>query len=95
MYNILKSILGGSMRLLRKLYLLTINKIPSQNNSKGIINFIRVKMLRKIFNYVGNNVNIMNDIHFGGGNISIGDNSGIGAKCQLNDGAKIEIGERK
>lgn len=82
------------MRILRKFYLITINKFPSQNSSKGIINRLRVVILRKLFGRIGYNVNIMHNIEFGSGkNISIGDNSGIGARCQLNDGDKIEIGK--
>lgn len=82
------------MRILRKIYLLTINKIPSKNSSKGIINRLRVVILKKLFGRIGNNVNIMHDIEFGSGNnIFIGDNSGIGARCQLNDGDNIKIGK--
>lgn len=81
------------MRIVRKLYLLTLNKIPSQNSSKGLINNLRLKILRKLFKSVGENVNIMNNIEFSfGGNISIGDNSGIGKNCFLNDTTTIFIG---
>ena len=70
------------MRILRKFYLISINKLPSQNSSKGIINSLRVVILRKLFGGIGDNVNIMHNIEFGSGkNIYIGDNSGIGARC--------------
>ena len=73
--------------------MLGVNKIPSQNSSKGLVNWVRLKILSKIFNEVGNNVNIMNNIEFSyGKNISIGDNSGIGKNCFLNDVATISIG---
>lgn len=38
-------------------------------------------MLRKIFSHVGDNVNVMDNIDFDSGNISIGNNSGIGKGC--------------
>lgn len=42
---------------------------------------------------MGDNVNIMDNIEFGSGsNISIGNNSGIGARCSLNDSTRISIG---
>ena len=50
------------MRVLRKFYLLMINKVTFQNSSRGVINKLRVFILRKIFNNVGNNVKIINDI---------------------------------
>lgn len=81
------------IRLIRKLYLLTLNKIPSQNSSKGLINYLRLKFLKKLFKSVGENVNIMNNIEFSfGTNISIGHNSGIGKNCFLNDASTIAIG---
>ena len=39
-----------------------INKVTFQNSSRGVINKLRVFILRKIFNNVGNNVKIINDI---------------------------------
>lgn len=81
------------MRIARKLYLLTLNKIPSQNSSKGLINNFRLKILRKLFKSIGENVNIMDNIEFSfGENILIGDNSGIGKNCFLNDANTISIG---
>lgn len=81
------------MNIIRKIYLLTLNKVPDKNSHKGIINTLKVKILRRLFNKMGENVNIMNNIDFSfGSNISIGDNSGIGKNCYMNDAEKISIG---
>lgn len=81
------------MNIFRYLYLMTINKIPSRNNHNTIVNKIRITFLKKIFNDIGDNVNIMNDIKFAiGKNISIGNDSGIGERSFLQDIGKISIG---
>lgn len=81
------------MNIIRKIYLLTLNKVPDKNSHKGIINALKVKILRRLFNKMGENINIMNNIDFSfGSNISIGDNSGIGKNCYMNDAEKISIG---
>lgn len=81
-------------RFLRKFYILIINKIPTSNSSRGLINNIKTRVLKNIFRKIGNNVNVMNDIDFSfGSNISIGDNSGIGKGCSLNDSCSINIGK--
>lgn len=82
------------MNILKYIYLVTINKIPSRNNSHSIVNKIRRLYLKRLFSYIGDDVNIMNGIKFANGkNIFIDNNSGIGEKSFLQDIGKIKIGK--
>lgn len=82
------------MRFKKYLYLVLLNRIPSRNRSGGFINSLKILFLRGIFNSVGHNVNIRPRIRFTfGSNISIGDNSGIGDGCFLQDMGSISIGK--
>lgn len=81
------------MNIKKILYLMTVNKIPSKNTSTGMISSIKRFMLKGVFKYVGDNVNIRPNIKFAMGyNISIGENSGIGDGCFLQDLGEIVIG---
>lgn len=81
------------MGMKKYLYLLTLNKIPCRNRSGGVLNSMKRLMLKGIFKHVGINVNIRPNIKFARGcNISVGDNSGIGDGCFLQDIGEITIG---
>ncbi len=81
------------MGIRRYIYLMTLNKIPCRNKSGGILNSAKRFMLKGIFKHVGTNVNIRPNIKFAVGyNISIGNDSGLGEECFLQDLAEINIG---
>ncbi len=78
-------------KLKSKLYLVTINKIPSKHD--GLMRRIRTKILRNIFLHIGYNANIRPNIKYVyGSNISIGNESGVGENSFLQDIGKINIG---
>ncbi|SMC23241.1 maltose O-acetyltransferase [Clostridium acidisoli DSM 12555] len=80
-------------KLLRVVYLLTLNKIPCKNSSKTSINKIKVFYLKYLFNCIGRDVNIRNNLNFvSGKNIRIGNNSGIGKNCFIDDRGIVNIG---
>jgi len=82
------------MNLKKYLYLVALNRIPCKNKSGGALNMVKHMMLQNIFKYIGPNVNIRPCIKFAMGcNISIGENSGIGDNCFLQDIGDIIIGE--
>lgn len=79
-------------KLLGKLYLLTINCIPTSH--KSFFNKIKRVWLKNVFNYIGKDVNIRPKIKFAkGSNISIGNRSGIGEGSFLQDVGEILIGD--
>lgn len=74
-----------------KLYMFTINLLPCSH--KSVLNIVKRKWLKHVFNYIGKDINIRPNVKFVRGyNISIGDNSGIGEKSFLQDVGKITIG---
>jgi maltose O-acetyltransferase len=78
----------------RYLYLLTLNKLPCKNKNKTFMNKVKYFFLKNVFKDLGKNVNIRPNINFvNGSNISIGDYSGIGDRCFLQDIGKIIIGQ--
>ncbi|MGG3445508.1 acyltransferase [Bacillus nitratireducens] len=80
------------MKFVRKLYMLTINKITFKMDSKVVYN-LKIYFLKKIFRSIGENVNVRNNIGFANGkNITIGNNSGIGERAFLQDVDEIIIG---
>lgn len=86
-------ILGGSALILTKIYKMTLNKIPFKLDSKYMKNLKR-HFLQRIFKNVGHNINVRQNIRFDlGWNISIGNNSGIGERCYLQDIEEISIGD--
>lgn len=79
-------------KILKIIYILTLNKVPHGHSS--IFHKIKVNYLNLLFDYIGNSLEIMPNIRFANGyNISIGNKSGIGEKCMLQDIGKIDIGE--
>lgn len=81
------------MRFKKYFYLLLLNKIPCRNRSGGLLNSLKIFLLKGIFKHIGHNVNIRPNISFTrGDNISIGNDSGIGDKCFLQDIGSIVIG---
>ncbi|NOW02660.1 acyltransferase [Clostridium beijerinckii] len=85
------------VRRICKIIFLIINKIPCREGKVPFTNFlncIKRFLLRKVFIKVGNHANIRPNIRFIlGRNISIGNNSSIGYRCYLQDGAQITIGD--
>lgn len=82
------------MKLMKYMYLFLLNWIPSRNRSGGLLNAVKRTMLKGIFKYIGKDVNIRPNIKFArGSNISIGDHSGIGDGCFLQDIGEITIGQ--
>ncbi len=56
----------------------------------GLSKYIRYQLVRYIFRCCGKNVNIERRANFGSGReIEIGDNSGLGIKCQVPSNTKI------
>lgn len=65
--------------------------LPRSNQVGGIFaRSLRANLVRNIFISAGVNINIESKVYFGKGEITIGDNSGIGINCQLY--GKIRIG---
>lgn len=82
-----------TMDIKKILYLTTLNKLPARNREKGMLNWLKSRMLLHIFKHVGENVNVRPGIKFAKGyNISVGDNSGLGDNCFLQDIGEIVIG---
>lgn len=67
------------------LYRMIFKHLPRSSGYGGsVFNKLRQLCCRNIFRYCGNNVTIERLADFGGGkNIQIGDNSGIGFRCQI------------
>jgi maltose O-acetyltransferase len=81
------------MRLRKYLYMILLNRIPSRNRNGGAVNALKHLMLKGLFKSIGKNINIRPGIKFTSGrNISIGDNSGVGDRCFLQDIGEISIG---
>ena len=77
------------------IYYLFAKHLPATNNTLWIsrcIQKIRLRIVRKVFDYCGENVNIEKGADFGTGcGIRIGDNSGIGVNCSVR--GPLEIGK--
>ncbi|HIJ02604.1 TPA: acetyltransferase [Candidatus Woesearchaeota archaeon] len=73
-------------------YYLFAQHLPKSTFPGGkIYKKIRYLLLKKVFKYCGKNINIENNAYIGNGSgIRIGNNSGIGERCQLY--GKINIG---
>lgn len=85
---------------MKKIFCLLVYKLcliwlPSTNNSlptSKIIRKIRSGVAKRCFDKFGKNINIEKGADFGRGNgISIGDNSGIGVRCEVR--GPLEIGK--
>ncbi|MDC6158983.1 acyltransferase [Bacillus albus] len=75
-----------------RIYKYTLNKVSFKLDSKLVKSLKRI-LLKKIFYKIGENINVRNNITFHSGkNITIGDNSGIGDRCFLQDIDEIIIG---
>lgn len=76
------------------LFYLLINKIGGKNSSRSLGSILRVLFVKRLFKYIGQNVNIQPNIRIEGWhNISIGKNSGLGRNCHISALSSVTIGD--